>query len=434
LRAHRRSSPCHWARLPAGRQSTIRDLRGARAHSSSGEGFLGRGGVGASRGPHRHKADAGVYDEPQCAADAADDEGDPAKRAAEPVAGRGWEVASFLWRCGVFDVGAADGQVRHPESLLGYEPSWIERRGAREKSRSALLIPLVGLPAIPPSRQKVLGRVYSGLVTLPALHSSRGSRFGCPGSSCGTWRIGVRLPGEKVGTYTRFPPTSPCTAMLRTWGTVGRWAQTRRLDHRVCGRAAVCGRRRKRAEAITLRELKAVRLLLQRHFSSYVAQEDTKRIPLHEDNQAVVHILNAMVSASRPMMAELRRLEVMLRALGIRIESRWLPSAVNRYADTLSRQWDPRDVRVTEELVQSLSNAYALGAVVFPHCSVGEHPIARRKYLETQMAEDCGDGPAMEPAVRPTARVGEEDRGRPGTWVLIAPRWPAQPGYGRLRR
>jgi hypothetical protein len=62
-----------------------------------------------------------------------------------------------------------------------------------------------------------------------------------------------------------------------------------------------------RAEVITLRELKAVRLLLQRYFASYVAQAETKRILLHEDNQAVVHILNAMVSASRPMMAELRR-------------------------------------------------------------------------------------------------------------------------------
>jgi hypothetical protein len=49
------------------------------------------------------------------------------------------------------------------------------------------------------------------------------------------------------------------------------------------------------------------------------------------------------------------------------------------------------DVTVTEELVQSLSNAHALGAVVFQHCPVGEHPIARRKYLETQMAEDWGD-------------------------------------------
>jgi hypothetical protein len=102
-----------------------------------------------------------------------------------------------------------------------------------------------------------------------------------------------------------------------------------------------------RAEAITLRELEAVRLLLQRHFSSYVAQAETKRILFYEDSQVVVHILNAMFSASRPIMAELPRLDVTLRALGVRMEARWLPSAVNRYADSLLRQWDPGDVRVT---------------------------------------------------------------------------------------
>jgi hypothetical protein len=52
------------------------------------------------------------------------------------------------------------------------------------------------------------------------------------------------------------------------------------------------------------------------------------------------------------MMADIRCLEVMLRALGLRMETRWLPLAANRYADSLSRKWDPGDVRVTEELVQ----------------------------------------------------------------------------------
>jgi hypothetical protein len=101
-----------------------------------------------------------------------------------------------------------------------------------------------------------------------------------------------------------------------------------------------------------------------------------------------------MVSASRPMMAELRRLEVMLRTLGVKIETRWIPSAVNRYADSLSRPWDPGDVSVTKELVRLLSNAYEVDAFVFPHRPVGDHPIARRKYLQTQMSEDWGDGQA----------------------------------------
>ena len=193
---------------------------------------------------------------------------------------------------------------------------------------------------------------------------------------------------------------------------------------------------KERAEPITLRELKAVRLLLQRHFASFAARAETRNILLHEDNQAVVHILNAMVSASRPMMAELRRLQVMLRVLGVRLEARWLPSAVNRFADALSRQWDPGDVSATAELVNSLCASYEPDAVVFPYRPVGEHPIARRKYLAAQMAEYWGDGRArlwnppfdFLPLV---LKKVEDDRAH---GIMVAPRWPAQPWYGRLMR
>jgi hypothetical protein len=134
--------------------------------------------------------------------------------------------------------------------------------------------------------------------------------------------------------------------------------------------------------------LKAVRLLLQKHFEYFVAKAETKRILLHEDNQAFVHILNAMVSTSRRMMAELRRLEVLLRILGVKLEARCIPSAVNRYADALSRQWDPGDVCATEALVESLCSVHEPDEVVFPYRPVGEHPISRRKYLEAQMGEN----------------------------------------------
>jgi hypothetical protein len=40
-----------------------------------------------------------------------------------------------------------------------------------------------------------------------------------------------------------------------------------------------------RAEPITLRELKAVRLLLQKHFASFVLKAETNLILLHEDNK-----------------------------------------------------------------------------------------------------------------------------------------------------
>lgn len=76
-----------------------------------------------------------------------------------------------------------------------------------------------------------------------------------------------------------------------------------------------------RAHSITLRKLRAVRLLLHRHFAEFVSDRRVRRLLLHEDNQAVVYILNSMVSASKEMMVELRRLEILLRVLGVKVEA-----------------------------------------------------------------------------------------------------------------
>ena len=190
-----------------------------------------------------------------------------------------------------------------------------------------------------------------------------------------------------------------------------------------------------RMESITLRELKAVRLLLQRHFAEFLKDPSVRHLLVHEDNQAVVYVLNSMVSASQPMMAELRKLQALLVALGVRIEARWLPSAVNRYADSLSRTWDPGDVRATATLVRTAADAYSLDQA-FPFPPIGEHPIAREKHLRSQMTEDWGDGKArlfnppfdLLPVV---VRKLEMEQGR---GVVVAPRWRAQAWYSRLCR
>lgn len=75
---------------------------------------------------------------------------------------------------------------------------------------------------------------------------------------------------------------------------------------------------------------------------------------VHEDNQAVVQVLNAMVSASKAMMSEFRELNKLLVALGVQLDARWFPSAVNRLADSLCRTWKPIDVRASDRLLQSI--------------------------------------------------------------------------------
>lgn len=68
---------------------------------------------------------------------------------------------------------------------------------------------------------------------------------------------------------------------------------------------------------------------------------------LHEDNQAVVAILNAMVFASQPMMEELRKLAALLKGIGSQIEERWIPSAANLFVNSFSRTWDLEDGQLT---------------------------------------------------------------------------------------
>ena len=104
-----------------------------------------------------------------------------------------------------------------------------------------------------------------------AMHSDA-SRVGYGGTL--GFKLGAGSPGE--------------------WSSQGFWTSD---DHR---------------SSITLLELRAVRLLLGRAFAHYVRQVKTRRLLLHEDNQAVVAIVNAMVSASKPMMSELRKLQELL--------------------------------------------------------------------------------------------------------------------------
>ena len=185
---------------------------------------------------------------------------------------------------------------------------------------------------------------------------------------------------------------------------------------------------------LLLRELRAVRLLLHRHFADYVSDPRVRRLLLHEDNQAVVYVLNAMVSASKEMMIELRKLEVLLKVLGARLEARWIPSAVNRFADTLSRTWDPRDARATDSLLHSIQNEYRLPRGI-SRTAAGDTLIARKKYLLTQMDEDWGDGksrllnPPFDLLPVFVRKIAAEDEER----VLVAPRWPTKAWYERLQ-
>jgi hypothetical protein len=186
-----------------------------------------------------------------------------------------------------------------------------------------------------------------------------------------------------------------------------------------------------RAASITLRELKAVRLLLMGHLGRRVRREDARHLLIHCDNSPVVHVLNAMVSASRPMMRELRRLKFILDSIGITISTQWLPSVANRFADALSRRFPSGDLRVRRQLRRSVMDGMAAPVDVFPYRPLGEHPVFMRKQALAELAASW-TGPETRLLCPPpdlTAAVVRKLMTSGAPAVLLVPDWPRQTWY-----
>lgn len=77
----------------------------------------------------------------------------------------------------------------------------------------------------------------------------------------------------------------------------------------------------------------AVRLLLHLSFLDYVFDPRVRRVLVQEENQAVVYVLKKMVSASQPMIVELKKLEILFRVLLVNMESSYTPSAFNHFSN-----------------------------------------------------------------------------------------------------
>lgn len=152
-----------------------------------------------------------------------------------------------------------------------------------------------------------------------------------------------------------------------------------------------------RAYSINLRELRGVRLLLQRHFAAYVFLPDFRRLLLHEDNQAVCFILKALVSAPKPMMAELRRLQVMLQTLGSRARHAGcprppigLPTPCIRPGIRATRRQLPAATALQRTICCSRYSKSIAWTRCYSPRPLGDTPIAGRKFLASQMEEDLG--------------------------------------------
>lgn len=91
------------------------------------------------------------------------------------------------------------------------------------------------------------------------------------------------------------------------------------------------------------------------------------------------------------MMEELRKLLKLLYSLVIHIEARWLPSAVNLIAESLSHTWSPGYIRISQRLLCSICRQYGLNAPKFRLRSMNESLVACLKVVKEQLTQAWGD-------------------------------------------
>lgn len=118
------------------------------------------------------------------------------------------------------------------------------------------------------------------------------------------------------------------------------------------------------------------------------------------------------------------------------MEARWLPSAVDRFADALSRTWDPRDARATQLVVESVRQEYGLDPDMFRDRPLGGTMMTRTKYLATQMEDDWGDGLCRlwNPPFDAFPSVIRKMEGDGGKYIVNGPHWLTHAWCSRLRR
>jgi hypothetical protein len=85
-------------------------------------------------------------------------------------------------------------------------------------------------------------------------------------------------------------------------------------------------------------------MVLMGTLGELVEKEGISLLRLCVDNSSVVHVTNAFVASSRPMMRELRRLKKVLEEVVLQLSSEWIPSVANKFVNALSRRFSPGDL------------------------------------------------------------------------------------------
>lgn len=126
------------------------------------------------------------------------------------------------------------------------------------------------------------------------------------------------------------------------------------------------------------------------------------------------------------MMRELRRLKTVLDVMGAQIRAEWLPSAMNKSADGLSRRFPHGDLLIRRQLRHSVAAGIGAPLDAFPFRPLGEHPF----YFCTAMYQemDCNWSKDEVLLLRPPVdQIGAVVAELQMTAMVLIPDCPRQP-------
>ena len=190
---------------------------------------------------------------------------------------------------------------------------------------------------------------------------------------------------------------------------------------------------------ITWKELKAVRLAVL----SFLPQLRGRRVLLHEDNQAVIGVLTHLTSKSPQMMNELRKLWFLLDNNDIQLRTRYIRSAANIWADSLSRQTDRSDWQLNPRVFHQLESEWG------PH-SIDRFASLANTLLPRYNSKWLDPGTEAVDSLRLSDNAWRVEhnwcnppwellddlvlklRSSGASATIIAPHWPGKPWYQQL--
>ena len=183
---------------------------------------------------------------------------------------------------------------------------------------------------------------------------------------------------------------------------------------------------------INVKEVAAVRFCLLAFGSQLLGEEGL--LQLRVDSRVAMHVINGFSSRSPVLMAELRKLHEVALLYRVALRASWLPSVANVWADTLSRQGDRDDWRLSNEMFARLQLRYGCHAVdrlatplnaLCPRFNTKMHAPGTEA-VDAFSVSWGGENNWVNPPFSQAARVLDKVSADKATATVVLPVWVAQ--------